>query len=133
MTATVQIKQSADSTPLFLYRTWKGFPELCGEDILRTLEFVDNWRVEEIATWIVQSKDDYGIHLFEIAHGERGDESFKYIIDCDSKTIQIFEKQYIHRTIFEKPTEFKWVDISNHAAFQHLKAKYLSECHKQAA
>lgn len=133
MSATIQIKQSADSTPFFLYRTWKGFPEACGEAILCELEFEDNWRAEKIATWLVQSKDEYGFLLFEIANSEYGDERFKYIIDCDSKTIQIFEKQYIHRSVFEKPTEFKWVDISNHAYFQRLKEKYLSKRLIQAA
>lgn len=133
MSATIQIKQSADSTPFFLYRTWKGFPEACGEAILCELEGEYNWRAEKIATWLVQSKDEYGFLLFEIANGEYGDERFKYIIDCDSKTIQIFEKQYIHRSVFEKPTEFKWVDISNHAYFQRLKEKYLSKRLIQAA
>lgn len=133
MSATIQIKQSADSTPFFLYRTWKGFPEACGEAILCELEFEYNWRAEKIATGLVQSKDEYGFLLFEIANGEYGDERFKYIIDCDSKTIQIFEKQYIHRSVFEKPTEFKWVDISNHAYFQRLKEKYLSKRLIQAA
>ena len=75
MSATIQIKQSADSTPFFLYRTWKGFPEACGEAILCELESEYNWRAEKIATGLVQSKDEYGFLLFEIANGEYGDET----------------------------------------------------------
>ncbi|MBR1819850.1 MAG: hypothetical protein IJ780_06965 [Neisseriaceae bacterium] len=97
-----------------IYREADGNPEQCGMELAKILaKYGDNWNGEQIATDLLHCSK-----LNKPIWAEHGHEFFRYSIDCETKTVKLFVKQWVG-------IEDKSYDTS------YLKTRYLKRVPKE--
>lgn len=81
--AIIQICSSDEN--FYIYRSKDGYPECCGLEFLAvTKKYESNCNAKQIAT------DMANLPNCEAVACERGDESYKYVLDCETGVISTF-------------------------------------------
>ena len=95
-TALFQIRHKPSESDIceyaYIYRREDGNPEQCGMELAKILaKYGDNWNGEQIKSDLLHCSK-----LNEPTLWERGDEFFRYSIDCETRTVKLFVRQWVN-------------------------------------